>query len=183
MANTQQIRDGLLVLRCQQGDGAAFADLVQRWQERLWRHAYRLTANQDAAADIVQDSWMAVVKGIGRLQDADAFPAWMFRIVTNKSRDWVRKQQRRRWLHDLLRSRTATLPPAFPREDVRTDSLQAALAQLSLKQRALITLYYQEGFTTQEVADILGIPRGTVKSRLHHARDKIRRHMEEIHHA
>ena len=183
MTDTQHIRDGLLVLRCQQGDGTAFADLVERWQERLWRHAYRLTTSQDAAADIVQDSWMAVVSGIGRLQDADAFPAWVFRIVTNKSRDWVRKQQRRRWLHDLLRRHAATRPPALPREDVRADSLQAALAQLPLKQRALINLYYQEGFTTQEVADILGIPRGTVKSRLYHARDAIRRHMEETHHA
>ena len=52
MTNTEQIRDGLLVLRCQQGDGAAFADLVQCWQERLWRHANRLTGSQDASADI-----------------------------------------------------------------------------------------------------------------------------------
>ena len=178
MNRGRHIRDSLLVLRCQQGDGDAFAALVEGWQERLWRHACRLTGNEEAAADVVQDSWLAVIKGIVRLHDADAFPGWVFRIVTNKSRDWVRKQQRRRLLHAWLKRDAVRLNMAQA-PNARLDSLHAALECLSVNQRALVTLYYEEGFSIQEIADIVGIAQGTVKSRLYHARMKIRSHMED----
>jgi len=179
MTRRTHIRNEILVLRCQQGDGDAFADLAQRWQTRLWRHAYHVTGDRDAASDVVQDSWLAVMKGIRRLHDADAFPTWAFRIVTNKSRDWARRQHRRWRLREWLTRHERQLDTRPDPQDDRVDSLRAALACLTADQRALITLYYQEGFTTQEVADILAIPRGTVKSRLYHARDRIRRQMED----
>ncbi len=182
MTQRDSIRNGLLVLRSQEGDGAAFADLVLQWQERLWCHAYRLTADRDAAADIVQESWLAVVKGLRGLQDVDLFPAWVFRIVTNKSRDWIRRQRFRRRVHEWFARDTARREQSSPARDQRVESLRAAMEHLSVDDRALITLYYQEGFSTQEIAGILGISSGTVKSRLYHARNKIRGQMEGFHH-
>ena len=182
MNDRTHIRNGILVLRCQQGDSEAFADLVQSWQVRLWRHAHRLTGDQDAAADVVQEAWMAVMKGLPRLEDADAFPKWVFQIVTHKCRDWIRKQQRRRAMTKRMEEGAERRPDPAHSPGRRSDALLIALEALTLEQRALITLYYQEGFTTGELADILGIPQGTVKSRLHHARNKIRSHMEDADH-
>jgi RNA polymerase sigma factor (sigma-70 family) len=182
MSDRAHIRDGILLLRCQQGDSDAFADLVQAWQGRLWRHAHRLTGDRDAAADVVQEAWMAVLKGLSRLEDTDAFPKWVFQIVTHKCRDWIRKQQRRRAMTKRMEESAERRPDPQRSAGGRADGLLVALEALPLEQRALITLYYEEGFTTGELADILGIPQGTVKSRLHHARNKIRSHMEDADH-
>ncbi len=182
MSDKANIQDGILLLRCQQGDEEAFADLVLRWQSRLWSHAYRLTSDREAAADVVQDSWLAVLKGLRRLEDVDAFPGWVFRIVTNKCADWVRKQQRSRNLTDRLEREPVRDAGASPVDGQRLDSLQTALQGLSLRQRALIILHYQEGFSVAEIAEILTIPEGTVKSRLYHARNGIRTRMEDTDH-
>jgi RNA polymerase sigma factor (sigma-70 family) len=96
MSREDRINDELLVLRCQEGSVAAFDELVGRWQERLWRHAWRLTGDENAAWDALQEAWIGISWALGRLEDAAAFPAWAYQIVSNKSRDWVRREQRRR---------------------------------------------------------------------------------------
>ncbi len=180
MSTPGNIRDAILVLRCQQADGQAFAELVERWHGRLCRHACRLTGDRDAAEEIAQESWLAVLKGIQGLHDADLFPAWLFRIVSHKSRDWIRRQQRRRGL--LAWWRDAEPPRPRNAGGSRLDALHAALERLSVEQRALIALYYEEGFSTQEIAAVLDIPQGTVKSRLYHARNAVRECMEDFEH-
>jgi RNA polymerase sigma-70 factor (ECF subfamily) len=70
----QQIYDELLVLRSQAADKEAFDELVKRWQERLWRYAYRLTGSEQAAWDMVQETWVTIVKGLSKLNDAATFP-------------------------------------------------------------------------------------------------------------
>ena len=87
------IYDELLVLRCQDGEEAALGDLVNRWQSRLLRFALQITDRRDAAADVVQESWLAIVRGIHKLDDPASFPKWAYRIVRNKSVDWTRRQQ------------------------------------------------------------------------------------------
>lgn len=180
MKRHERLTDGLLLLRCQQGDGEAFAELVQRWQPRLFRHACRMTGGRDAAADVVQESWLAVLKGLPRLLDVDTFPKWVYTIVTRKSADWVRRQQRRRKLTQAWTEEQQAGTPASPRGS--PSSLAEALEPLSTQERGLVTLYYVEGFSTEEIADILAVPRGTVKSRLHAARAKIRAQMEDDSH-
>ena len=96
MNRRERATDESLVLRCQEGDAAAFDELVGRWQERLWRHAWRLTGNRDAAWDAIQDTWITVCRDILGLKDAVAFPAWVYRITSNRCHDWIRKERRRR---------------------------------------------------------------------------------------
>lgn len=165
----------MLVLKCQEGDAKAFEDLVDKWQERLWRHAYQLTGEEDAAWDALQETWFAIVKGISRLQDAAAFPRWAYRILSYGCADCIRKRQRQRKLSDRLavEARGGQQTP----ED-KHDSLKSALARLPGEQRALLSLRYAEGYGTGEIADILGVPEGTVKSRLYHAREQLRQLME-----
>ncbi|MGO9112495.1 MAG: RNA polymerase sigma factor [Thermoguttaceae bacterium] len=86
MNQHDRLNDELLVLRCQEGDTEAFELLVARWQQRLWRHAWRLTGNESAAWDVLQEAWIGISRGINRLVDAAAFPAWAYQIISNKCR-------------------------------------------------------------------------------------------------
>ena len=179
MAKTpEQIYDELLVLKCQGGDLPAFDELVTRWQKRIWRHAYHLIGQEDAAWDVVQDTWVGIIKGISKLRDVASFPRWAFRIASNKCADWIRREQKRREGYDSL----AQEPQAPAQEALRRNhtqgSLTAALELLPADRRALLSLRHVEGFTTAEIAGILGIPEGTVKSRFHSARKQLRELME-----
>ncbi|HNS22869.1 MAG TPA: sigma-70 family RNA polymerase sigma factor [Sedimentisphaerales bacterium] len=168
----EQPVDELLVMDCQDGSRKAMEQLVWRWQKRLWRYALRLTGDSHAAWDVTQESWLAVVRGISRLNDPARFGPWVYRIVTNKADDWIRK-----------RSRMASLPADFDREARQADGPQAAVAacdlngavhRLSHAARTVLTLYYLEGFALSDIAAVLRVPQGTVKSRLHAARNELK---------
>lgn len=178
MGTESQIRDALIVLRCQQDDAGAFADLVLRWRSRLWAHARRLTGDAHAADDVLQESWAAVAAGLGRLGDVDAFPKWVFQIVTNKAHDWIRRQQRHRWLRKQWLHETARRNEARATPHPEEERLDAAIAALSASHRDVVSLHYFEGFTVNEISQMLAIPSGTVKSRLSEARQRIRASME-----
>ena len=83
MQNRQeQLHNELLVIKCQQGDSKAFGDLVLKWQERLWRYAFKVTGSETAAWNIVQETWCSVIKGLGKLKDASVLSNPAFLKVT-----------------------------------------------------------------------------------------------------
>lgn len=169
----EQITDELLVLSCCSGNREAFQELATRWQEPLWRHALRLTGQEDAAWDVVQETWMNVARGITRLRDPGAFRRWVYTIASRRAQDWHRRQGRS---PSELPELPAESPPGEAsgvQEDVRL-----AMARLSGTQRVILALHHLEGFGVAEIAEILGIPTGTVKSRLHHSREKLRNILE-----
>ncbi|MHC5065267.1 MAG: RNA polymerase sigma factor [Planctomycetota bacterium] len=173
-SSDQPVLDELLVLQCQAGDGSALDELVQRWQPRLERHALRHCSDQEAARDICQEAWLAIVRGIRRLSDPALFRAWAYRIVANKSADWLRRRQREG--HRTV----AEEPASSPRADAEDSQalLQAALKSLPADRRGILELRYLEELSTAEIAHVLDIPEGTVKSRLHHARNHLREVLE-----
>ncbi len=167
----EQLVDELLVMDCQDGSRAAMEKLVSRWQKCLWRYALRLTGDREAAWDVTQESWLAIVRGISRLHDPARFASWAYQIVTNKANDWIGRNARAR-----------RLPPDLDPEDGRSDEqaaieaadLQSVLPRLSDSSRTVLTLHYLEGFGLADIAGILHVPQGTVKSRLHAARNELR---------
>src|ERR1041385_1880743 len=166
-----QVEDEDLVLRSQDGEAQAFRALVSRWQERLWRHAARRTGHGDAAWDVVQESWIGIIRALPRLDDPGSFPSWAYRIVTRRAADWVRGKARwSRVARDLLREAprdgTGNGPDETRRDDI--DALRQALSRLDPERRAILSLHYLEGCSVEEVARILEVPPGTVKSRLFH---------------
>ncbi len=169
------IRDELLVLRSQQGEVDALTMLVDRWQQRLYRYALRLTGNRELALDAVQETWLAVIQGLVRLKDITRFKVWLFRVVSNKCKDRFRQDTRTSHLlnaaADHCRSQVST---SF---DDRGE-LWEVVERLSYENQAVLTLKYVEGFTISEIADVLNTPEGTVKSRLHYAREAIRKAIE-----
>jgi RNA polymerase sigma-70 factor, ECF subfamily len=165
----------LLVIRCQEGDIEAFEQLVEVWQERLWRHAWRLTGDEDAAWDALQEAWIGISRGLRRLAEPAAFPGWAYQIVSHKCRDWLRRQRRQRQIDELNSTEVREL--CEPTQE-QYESLNEALAQLSGPDRAILSLRYEDSFGMAEIAAILGTSEGTVKSRLFYARKRLKQYLE-----
>jgi len=179
MSRQDRFNDELLVLRCQGGDAEAFESLVGRWQQRLWRHAWRLTGDETAAWDVIQETWIGISRGINRLVDAAAFPAWAYQIVSNKCRDAVRRDRRRREAAETYSEWMQQQEHEAVIAEEQHGNLREAMEQLSGPDRAMLSLRYEEDFGTAEIARILGIPEGTVKSRLFYARQRLRKCLEK----
>lgn len=173
----EQFLDEWLVLRSQEGDREAFQRLIRRWQERLWRHAYRLCGRSDLAWDVVQESLLSITRGLPKLHDPERFRPWAYTIVTRRATDLLRRRG-----PDEAGEDEAPEPCAPEDEgsddDPRIGPLRTALARLPGDVRSLLSLRFVEGFEVARIAEILGIPEGTVKSRLHHAKQRLKEQLE-----
>ncbi len=132
MKKQDRLNDELLVLRCQTGDAEAFELLVARWQQRLWRHAWRLTGNESAAWDVLQETWIGISRGIHRLADAAACPAWAYQIVSNKCRDSLRREKRQREAAETYSDRMQREEQGTARDEEQHSNLREAMERLSL---------------------------------------------------
>ncbi len=175
MRTPREIADELLVLACQDGDVRAFERLVARWQKPLWRHARRVTGRDDLAWDALQEAWLAIVRGLQRLHDTARFEMWAHRIVRRKSADLVRRDRRQR---DAIEEAGRRAAPRVAEDTGGTSALVRALRALAPMHREVLALFYRDGFGITEIAALLHIPAGTVKSRLHHARQQIKERLK-----
>ena len=169
----ERVIDELLVVRCQEGDRESFDLLVRRWQRRLWRYARSLTGSNDAAWDVMQETWIAILKQIQKLSDPAWFAPWAYRIVRNKCVDHCRMASRQRRLADAVVERQRANDN--PSREGSSDAVARALRRLPPDRQELVTLRYGQDLNIIEIAVVLGIPAGTVKSRLHDARERMRR--------
>ena len=172
-----RLYDEYLVLAARTGDRSAFDSLARRWQPKLAAHAWRLLGDREAARDAVQESWLEIVGGLRRLRDPQAFPAWAFRIVSRRcARDVAAAVRRRHLATDLEAAPQATFHD--PAEAGERERLAAAIRALPPEQRAAIALFHFEELSVAETAVALDVPAGTVKTRLMHARRKLRAVLE-----
>lgn len=163
----EQIIDQLLVMDAQDGDAGAMEKLVGRWQRRLWQHAFRLTADQQAAWDVTQQSWLGIIKGLRKLEDPANFKAWAYKITTNKSINWLKKS---------MVERQVSIEEVSNRQqkEKKQIGLNELLEKLEFKKKLILTLYYFENLNIAEISVAMKIPKGTVKSRLHNARKELK---------
>lgn len=168
--------EACLVADARCGDRRALALLAARWQRRLLAHAVRLLGDGEAARDAVQAGWIDIVRGLPQLDDAHAFPAWAYRIVTRRCAGSIRYNQRSRALASALAAEPILPPDDAPAGD--NDGLHAAIRSLPPDQRAAIALHHFDQLSVVEVAVALAVPVGTVKTRLFHARRKLRSILE-----
>ena len=175
-----QLADELLVVRCQLGERAAFDQLIARWHRPLWRYARNLAGSDAGADDATQEVWLRALRGIARLRTGAALRPWLFGIA-------------RRVLMDRLRDLYAT-PPApadFDPDDLAAQEcddaldleleLAALLRELALLppiENEVLTLFYLRELSLDDVTQVLGIPVGTVKSRLFRARKLLRHQLD-----
>lgn len=178
MARTAvRIFDEYLVASARTGDRKALEQLAGRWQKKLVAHAWRLIGDPEGARDAAQAAWIEIVRGLDRLQDARAFSAWAYRIVSRRCANQIGEAQRRRRLAEVLASEPE---PEVTDTGARLDAdrLRGAIRGLPPEQRAAIALFYFEDMSVAEVAVALDVPAGTVKTRLMHARRKLRAALE-----
>jgi RNA polymerase sigma factor (sigma-70 family) len=171
--------DELLAIRCQLGDPAAFDDLIARWHAPLWGFVRRLTGDDEAAREILQDVWIRVIRGIPHLRDGSKLRAWLFGIARRTLMDRLRAQYARARTEtlDIEIDEIATEPAVDEMDDV--EALERALKQLPVLEREAITLFYLQELSLNEIADALTIPVGTVKSRLFRGRRLLRQRITE----
>jgi RNA polymerase sigma-70 factor (ECF subfamily) len=155
--------DEALVVRVAGGDARALETLCRRWERPLYAFLGRQTGGRDVD-DLYQDTWLRVVAAAPRFDPSRRFSTWLFQIALNRCRDW-----RRRPPPEPVDPARVTAPAAPPDPaDARLDA-RRLLAALPEAQRSAVILRYWHDCDEDEVARILRIPRGTVKSRLHHA--------------
>ena len=173
----ERIFDEYLVASAKAGDRKAFGMLVKRWNGKLVAHAWRLLGDGESARDAVQSAWVEALRGVHRLQDERAFPAWLYRIVTRRCARLTGHAVRTRMLGEAL---SAEPEPEQTDPDTSRDSrrMRAAMAALPPEQRAAVALFHLEEMSVAEVAVALEVPVGTVKTRLMHARRKLRAALE-----
>lgn len=185
-SSLESLSDEDLVHKCSAGDRKAFDVLIRRYERPIYHLAYRLAANHDDAHDIAAEAFLRIFRSIGTFRCAITLPAWINRIVANVFYDMRRRQQRHPASSlDALAEKTGgkllaaednarTSPEMHAVEDERTRILGSAISQLPDYQRMMVTLFHHEGRTYEEIAAMMKIPVGTVKSRLNRARLALR---------
>lgn len=174
-ADVQRLYDEFLVLSALSGEPRAAEQLARRWRPRLLRTARRVLGDADRAEDVVQDTWVAVVRGLTSLRDAARFPSWVFGILNRRCADAHRKRYRDRERLDTLTEHAgATAAVGESRS-----ALDSAFTALPEAQRLTAILFYGEGLTLAEIARVTDVPVGTAKSRLFHARRHLREQLED----
>lgn len=169
--------DEWLVVRCQLGERPAFDELIQRWHEPLWKYVRRLTDDDDTAREVVQDSWLRILRGMSRLRDGSKLRAWLFGIARRSLMDRLRAQYATPIVDDVdVIDVAAEDITSTPEEDAA--ALEHGLTRLPVTERDVLTLFYLQELSLADVADVLNVPVGTVKSRLFRARRLLRRELE-----
>lgn len=177
--------DMAIVRQVQAGDVAAFDRLTLKYRERLFSVVYNLTSNREDANDLTQDAFIKAFRSINKFKGNSSFFTWLYRIAVNGAISHLKKNRLRRFfsLEDLdetvsskdilesLSAKTGTEKPALLKE--LHEKLNEALQKLSLKHRTVVVLFEIEGLSHQEIAEVTKTSEGTVRSRLHYAKQQL----------
>jgi RNA polymerase sigma-70 factor (ECF subfamily) len=166
-------RDRDLVEAAQRGDQAAFVDLVRSTGDRLFALGYRILRDVDRTEDALQDALVIAWRDLRGLRDPDRFDAWINRVVTNVCISHATRER-----HRTVNLRVLPVDgPAAPDDLLGVgdrDQLERGFRRLTPDERAILVLHHYAGYTLVEMAEALGQPAGTVRSRLHHAHRAMR---------
>ena len=167
----QGTTDELLAVRCQLGDSKAWELLVVRWHPKLWRFISRMLCDRHITEDTLQTAWLRIIRSMGGLREPKRLPAWLYSIARAAVVDQLRgkyKEKLTEQYDDFSESEEsiATLHAL--------DNFETALTALHPIDREALVLHYIEDLSVADVANVCGVPVGTVKSRLHRARQTLR---------
>ncbi len=191
--STAQVDISELVHRAKEGDDEAFGMLVEQYQDKIYGYVSRMLHDPEEAEDVAQEVFIRAYQNLAGFREAASFPTWLYRIATNLAIDAARSRKSR-WgetvsLDEPAETDAGEISRQLPGDrrgtvsQVESSHLQQivaeAIAQLSAKLRTVIMLYDIEGLSYEEIAQVLGCPVGTVKSRLFNARSQLRDKLEK----
>jgi RNA polymerase sigma-70 factor, ECF subfamily len=174
MSEPAGLYERLLVLRCQTGDEPALRELVDRFAPRLKYFVRKLVFDADRADDVVQETWIDVVRQLPKLRDTGAFAPWLYRIARGKADLHFRRNGAApRPAEELVDVAAPADEAEFAAEDAA--GVHAALDRLPIEQREVLVLKFLDGLSYEQIAEIVGRPTGTVRSRIHYGKQALRR--------
>ncbi len=190
-ADDTNLDDAATIRLSQKGDREAFGRLVIKYQDGLYNAVYRMTGRREDAADIVQETFLKAYRAIGSFRGGSAIYTWLYQIAVNTviskhRRDAVRKESKKIPLGGRDGSAVVDPDDGRPEPDVLAQQaelgrrIEQAIAELDEDHRIVVVLKDVEGFDYEQIAQIVGCPRGTVKSRLHRARLKLRERLTTL---
>ena len=193
MIKAKKAFDGLLVLQCQNGDKKAFSLLVKRWHIKLCKQAFWYVKDPDVAKDIAQDCWTIILKRIYNLKEPNSFGSWALTIVHRKSIDWLRKERNTdkklyeyyedsKTSYDTIKNDTTISGDNIFTSSNNIKVIMNAIKNLPQNLQIILRLFYLEECSINEISSILKISKGTVKSRLFYAREKLKSILKNINH-
>ena len=183
---TVQHNDGPLVVRVQDGDLEALGELYEKYKASVYRTALAITRDEKAAEDILQEAFLRVYTYAHSIDEAMPLGPWLYRVTVNLSYSWTR--QVKRWLQSLQDVVDRWTVPAQWHPETLTEEqewrqiLLQAVDALPPRHRVVVILHYLEELSLKEIAYVLDVPEGTVKSRLHYARESLKRAILEREH-
>jgi RNA polymerase sigma-70 factor (ECF subfamily) len=168
----------LVILRCQTGDGLAFEELIAGYGPGLRYFLEKMLTESHLVEDLLQDVWLDVLRGIAKLTDPQAFPAWLYRIARNRVYAELRRRRPQTCPAQLMdvALQEETPEAEFTAEDAAR--VHQALDRLGPEQREILLLRFIEEMSYEDIAHVTGCQVGTVKSRLHYAKQALRRLIE-----
>jgi RNA polymerase sigma-70 factor (ECF subfamily) len=178
--------DEELVARSIGGDADSFNELVLRWERPIYALAYRTIGREEEARDVCQETFLRAFRALPGFRGQARFSSWLYRIALNLCRDWVRRERRNNTVQvpegvDLMEAAAAAEPSESIEELVARRELGRAIerlmARLPEEQRTVIILKEYHGLTFQEIADLVGCPLSTVKTRLYQGLSVLRREL------
>jgi len=173
-----RLQEKLWVLQAQSGDPEAFHALVSRYERRLFYYIMRFDQNPEHAADLLQEVWLTVFRGLKNLRAPEAFRVWVYQITHDKIVTAIRREVRQEEAHEAIIDEGREDFDAPDSLFSRAELLHHALGSVSADHREVLTLRFLEDLSLEEIAEALRCPLGTVKSRLHHAKQSLRKILE-----
>jgi len=161
-----------IIDRARRGDQEAFAELVIRYKGHIFRHAFGMLGDRGEAEDAAQEIFLKAYFALNKLDEVHAFSSWLMRIASNLCKDKLKQRTKTIETKEVLK---VTIPDHSAGDPNLKLSMQEALARLSVDHREILLLHDVQGFRYEEIADLTGIPIGTVKSRLFSARMSLRK--------
>ena len=179
----ERIFGQLLVLRCRRGERDAWRELIELWEPRLFYYVRRLVPQESDAWDVLQQTWLGAYESIRALSDPKLLATWLYRIARNKAISHRRSRggggTRESELSDVIGEPAAEDEADTLEEFENAEAVHRALDELSLAHREALTLHSLQDLALEQIADVLDVPVGTVKSRLHHAKRELRKVLEQ----
>jgi RNA polymerase sigma-70 factor (ECF subfamily) len=181
--------DQRLIAASLREDAAAFGELVRRYQDRLFHTVYRLVDNAEDALDVVQEAFLSAYQSLSSFKGDSLFFTWLYRIAVNTAISMKRKRRVVLSIDAARHREDAQVEPADTSEESRpghaleqaeqSRRVHEALSKLSPEHRAVLVMKDMEGQKYEDMADVLGVPIGTIRSRLHRARLELRAILEQ----
>ena len=181
MGRPTQTDDRELVRRIRDGDAEALRAIVERYQDRIFSLIYGIVRDRHEVEDVAQEVFLKVYTRIQAFDERSKFYTWLYRVAANAAKDHVKKRSRRPAValeEDNVLPATGTSPVGHAAAAETRRLVREAIAALPLRYREVLTLRELEGLSYSEIAGVLQISIGTVESRLHRARAKLKRRME-----